>query len=52
VLACAALAQDGARAGVVFTTLIAARAPQVAVAPPSAPIPPAWRTLDAVRKGS
>jgi hypothetical protein len=52
VLACAALARDGARAGVVFTTLIAARAPQVTVAPATAPIPPAWRTLDAVPRGS
>jgi hypothetical protein len=50
VLACAAEAQDGARAGVVFTTLIAARAPQVAVAPAAAPIPAAWKPLGAVPK--
>lgn len=52
VLACAAVRDDGARAGVVFTTLIAARAPQVAVAPAAAPIPTAWRTLDAVPRAS
>jgi hypothetical protein len=42
VLACAAVAHDGAAVGVVFTALIAARAPQVTVAPATAPIPAGW----------
>ena len=41
VLACAAV-DDDVRLGVVFTTLIAGRSPQVTVAPPEAPIPPGW----------
>lgn len=45
VLACTARDEAGERLGVVFTTLIAGRAPYVAVAPPDAPIPPAWAPL-------
>jgi hypothetical protein len=41
VLACEARDPDGP-VGVVFTTLIAGRAPLVAVAPPEASIPPDW----------
>ena len=40
VLACAAVDAGGVRVGVVFTTLIAGRSPQVTVAPPEAPMPP------------
>jgi hypothetical protein len=47
VLACVAQTPDGAATGVVFTALIAGRAPQVTVAPRAAPIPLAWRTLAA-----
>lgn len=46
VLACGALVEDGTLCGVVFTTLIAARGPRVAVAPPLAPIPATWRPVD------
>ena len=45
VLACTACDERGARLGVVFTTLIAGRAPYVAVAPPDAPIPETWAPL-------
>jgi hypothetical protein len=50
VLACAALAagaDGGGAEAVVFTTLIAGRAPQVTAAPAGAPIPPGWRALAA-----
>jgi len=47
VLACAALDAAGAPATVVFTTLIAGRAPQVSAAPPDAAIPPGWTALAA-----
>ena len=45
VLACTARDADGEELGVVFTTLIAGRAPYVAVAPPGAPIPSGWAPL-------
>lgn len=45
VLACTARDVDGEELGVVFTTLIAGRAPYAAVAPPGAPIPQSWRPL-------
>ena len=45
VLACTARDERGERLGVVFTTLIAGRAPYVAVAPPDAPIPETWAPL-------
>ena len=45
VLACTASARDATPLGVVFTTLIPGRAPQVSVAPPGAPIPDTWHPL-------
>jgi len=42
VLACTARDETGHPAAVVFTTLIAGRAPQVTAAPPEAAIPPGW----------
>ncbi len=42
-LACRALDRDGATLGVVFTTLIPSRLPQVSVAPSATPIPQEWR---------
>jgi hypothetical protein len=42
-LACNVRDRDGAPVGVVFTTLIAGRSPQVSVAPPGADIPRDWR---------
>jgi hypothetical protein len=45
VLACTALDAAGDPEAVVFTTLIAGRAPQVAAAPVGAPIPPGWAAL-------
>ena len=45
VLACVALERGGAPLGTVFTSLIAGRAPLVAVAPPGAPMPDGWSTL-------
>jgi hypothetical protein len=42
VLACTARDAAGDPAAVVFTTLIAGRAPQVSAAPPEAAIPPGW----------
>ena len=43
VLACRAFGREGTALGVVFTTLIPGRLPQVSVAPPVAPIPEGWR---------
>jgi hypothetical protein len=45
VLACTVLDEHAAPAAVAFTTLIAGHAPQVAVAPASAPIPAGWTAL-------
>lgn len=45
VLACAVRDADGAPVAVAFTTLIAGRAPQVAVAPADAPIPAGWAVI-------
>jgi hypothetical protein len=42
-LACGVRDRDGAPIGVVFTTLITGRPPQVSVAPPGADIPGDWR---------
>jgi hypothetical protein len=42
VLACTARNEAGDPAAVLFTTLIAGRAPQVSAAPPEAAIPPGW----------
>jgi hypothetical protein len=42
-LACQAFDRDGAALGVVFTTLIPSRLPQVSVAPSATPIPQEWR---------
>jgi hypothetical protein len=42
-LACRALDCEGATLGVVFTTLIPSRLPQVSVAPSATPIPHEWR---------
>ena len=42
-LACCASDRDGEPFGVVFTTLIPGRPPQVSVAPVGAPIPEGWR---------
>lgn len=47
VLACAVRDAGGAPAAVAFTTLIAGRAPQVAVAPAEAPIPAGWTAIGA-----
>ena len=47
VLACTARDAAGAPAAVVFTTLIAGRAPQVSAAPPDAAIPAGWNALTA-----
>lgn len=47
VLACTALGAGGPPEAVVFTTLITGRAPQVAAAPVSAPIPAGWVALPA-----
>ena len=44
-LACRALDSHGVPIGVVFTTLIPGRAPQVSVAPSEAIIPKDWRPL-------
>jgi hypothetical protein len=44
-LACSVRDRDGSPLGVVFTTLIAGRPPQVSVAPPGAAIPGDWRPL-------
>jgi hypothetical protein len=44
-LACSVRDRDGTPLGVVFTTLIAGRPPQVSVAPPGAAIPEDWRPL-------
>jgi hypothetical protein len=43
-LACHASDRDGRQLGVVFTTLIPGRSPQVSVAPAGAPVPEEWRT--------
>lgn len=43
-LACRASDHDGEPLGVVFTTLIPGRLPQVSVAPAGAPIPEGWLT--------
>ena len=43
VLACRAFDGEGRQLGVVFTTLIPGRLPQVSVAPPRAGIPENWR---------
>jgi hypothetical protein len=45
VLACTALGAGGAPEAVVFTMLIAGRAPQVAAAPAGAPVPAGWGPL-------
>jgi hypothetical protein len=45
VLACTAFNHDGAPLGVVFTTLIPGRFPQVSVAPVGARIPEGWQPL-------
>ncbi len=42
-LTCRAFDRDGAPLGVVFTTLIPGRLPQVSVAPAVTPIPEGWR---------
>ena len=42
-LACCASDRDGGSLGVVFTTLIPGRPPQVSVAPVRTPIPEGWR---------
>ena len=42
VLACVALERGGTPLGIVFTALIAGRAPLVAVAPPAARLPEGW----------
>jgi hypothetical protein len=42
-LACCASDRDGEPLGVIFTTLIPSRPPQVSVAPISTPIPEEWR---------
>ena len=42
-LACRAFDRDGTPLGVVFTTLIPGRFPQVSVAPAVTPIPKRWR---------
>jgi hypothetical protein len=47
VLACTARDAAGDPAAVVFTTLIAGRAPQVSAGPPDAAIPPGWTALTA-----
>jgi hypothetical protein len=39
------LRQGEAPLGVVFTTLIAARRPEIAIAPPDAPVPETWTML-------
>jgi hypothetical protein len=43
-LACRASDRDGRQLGVVFTTLISGRPPQVSVAPAGASVPEEWRT--------
>jgi hypothetical protein len=48
-LACRAFAHDGSAVGVVFTTLITGRPPQVSVAPAGASIPEGWRPPDGLR---
>jgi hypothetical protein len=45
-LACRVSACDGGPLGVVFTTLIPGRPPQVSVAPAGTPIPEEWRLLE------
>jgi hypothetical protein len=45
VLACAAFHADATPLGIVFTTLIAGRWVQIAVAPDVTPIPPDWHPL-------
>lgn len=42
-LACRAFDRDGVPLGVVFTTLIPGRLPQVSVAPATTPIPKGWQ---------
>ena len=42
-LACRAFDRDGAPLGVVFTSLIPGRLPQVSIAPAVTPIPEGWR---------
>jgi hypothetical protein len=44
-LACRASDRDGRQLGVVFTTLIPGRSPQISVAPAGAPVPEEWRML-------
>jgi hypothetical protein len=46
VLACTAYTSEGKPLGVVFTTLIAGRRPQVSVAPVEAHVPREWQELD------
>jgi hypothetical protein len=48
-LACRAFAHDGSPVGVVFTTLITGRPPQVSVAPAGASFPEGWRPPDGFR---
>jgi hypothetical protein len=45
-LACRASDSDGQPLGVIFTTLIPGRPPQVSVAPAGTPIRAAWRSLE------
>ena len=45
VLACEAFDEEGSQIGVVFTTLIPGRLPQVSVAPAGTHVPEAWRPL-------
>lgn len=45
-LACCAYDRDGRPFGVVFTTLIPGRPPQVSVAPADTPIPEGWEPLE------
>ena len=46
VLACTAFTGEGKPLGVVFTTLISGRRPQVSVAPVEAYVPSGWQRLD------
>jgi hypothetical protein len=43
-LVCRASDRDRRQLGVVFTTLIPGRSPQISVAPAGAPVPEKWRT--------
>jgi hypothetical protein len=45
-LACRASDRDGEPLGVIFTTLIPGRLPQVSVAPVGTPLPGEWRLLE------